>query len=234
MYLSNSISTVISNLCVPVPCNVYPEFTSPHWNRAWLIFPALLINIRCHIVTVNTMANGNYGRIMNNFMGELPSPLGNTVSMTDLALAVLRHICLIACVWLTHSLWHIWMFHSVNYRELVKGENRFVQGFVWACVQLCRTVYMSACIYKHAWMCMCMCIYLQHVCRCHCICIQICVSAQVCMCGSVIVLFTNDCFKGNVCVCMCVKGWKRGNEPEVWQNWHDFFINFPKLLFSIT
>lgn len=78
------------------------------------------------------MANGNYGRIMNNFMGELPSPLGNMVSMTDLALAVLRHICLIACVWLTHSLWHIWMFHSVNYIELVRGENRFVQGFVWA------------------------------------------------------------------------------------------------------
>lgn len=136
MYLSNLISTVIAKPCVSLLHNVCPEFTSSHWKSAWLIFPALLINIRCHIVTVNTMANGNYGQIMNNFMGELPSPLGNTVSMTDLALAVLRHICLIACVWLTHSLWHIWMFHSVNYRELVMEENRFAQGFVWACVQL--------------------------------------------------------------------------------------------------
>jgi len=57
----------------------------------------------CHIVTLNTMANVNYVRIMNNFMGELPSPPGNTVSMTDLAMAASRHICLIACVWLTRS-----------------------------------------------------------------------------------------------------------------------------------
>lgn len=141
------MSTVIAKPCVSLLHNVCPEFTSSHWKSAWLIFPALLINIRCHIVTVNTMANGNYGQIMNNFMGELPSPLGNTVSMTDLALAVLRHICLIACVWLTHSLWHIWMFHSVNYRELVMGENRFAQGFVWACVQLwiCAHVCLGMC-----------------------------------------------------------------------------------------
>lgn len=107
------------------------------------------------------MANGNYGRIMNNFMGELPSPLGNTVSMTDLALAVLRHICLIACVWLTHSLWHIWMFHSVNYMELVRGENRFVQGLVCsACMRICVHI-VKICLQVYLYYSMC--IGLQHV-----------------------------------------------------------------------
>lgn len=55
-----------------------------------------LIKIRCYIVPVNTMANGNYEQILNNFMGGLPSPPGSMASMTDLTLAALQHICGIA------------------------------------------------------------------------------------------------------------------------------------------
>lgn len=68
-----------------------------------------------------------------------PPPPGNAVSMTDLTLAALWHICLIACIWFTHSLWHIWMFHPSSYREKpVKGGNRFVRGF-WLslCIDAC-------------------------------------------------------------------------------------------------
>lgn len=50
----------------------------------------------CHMATFDTMANGDYGRIMSNFMGELLSPLGNRASMAYLALAVSLHICLTA------------------------------------------------------------------------------------------------------------------------------------------
>lgn len=37
-------------------------------------------------------------------MGELPPPHDNMVSMTDLALAFWRHVCLIACFAVAHSL----------------------------------------------------------------------------------------------------------------------------------
>lgn len=47
IHLSNLIHTVISNSHTSLLHNVLPEFTSPHQNRAWLIFPALLINIGC-------------------------------------------------------------------------------------------------------------------------------------------------------------------------------------------
>lgn len=59
---------------------VLPEPSSFPWQRTWLTFQAPLINIRCYIVPVNTMANGNYRQILNNFMGELPSPPGNMAS----------------------------------------------------------------------------------------------------------------------------------------------------------
>lgn len=102
--------------------------------------------MRCHIVTVNTMANGNYGRIMNNFMGELLSPLGNTVSVIDLAPVVLRHICLIACVWLAHSL-------TLTYLDVLFSRlQRIGQGRKWICSGICVTLSTTlctrACIYK--------------------------------------------------------------------------------------
>lgn len=77
--------------------------------------------------------------------------------------------------WLTHSLWHIWMFHSVNYRELVKVENRLVQGIVWACVQL----YRNACM--HEWTCSSLFECIRHACRYNCI--YTCTFTKVCMCA---------------------------------------------------
>lgn len=68
------------------------------------MFQALLINIRCYTVPVNTIAKANYGQILNNFMGELPSLPGNTAPMTDLTLAVLQHISAAAFIWLTRLL----------------------------------------------------------------------------------------------------------------------------------
>lgn len=113
----------------------------------------------CHNVTVNTMANGNYGSIMNNFMGELSEPPGNTVSMTDLASAFLWHICLVARVWLTCSLWHIWMFNWIHYKELSGAENRFVNSFVWGRVQLFATAYsQNSRQLEPVWHCWCECV----------------------------------------------------------------------------
>lgn len=124
------------NTCMPPSLHVLPELSSFPWQRTWLVFQAQLINIRRYIVTVNTMANGNYGQILNNFMGELPSPPGNTASMTDLTLAASQHICVIACIWLTHSPRRLWMFHSCSYRENQSREE--IDLFVSLAKLLCK------------------------------------------------------------------------------------------------
>lgn len=55
-------------------------------------------------------------------MGELPLPHGNMVSVTDLALALWRRVCLTACFAVIHSLSPTCL--DVPYRWATAGGNR--------------------------------------------------------------------------------------------------------------
>lgn len=80
------------------------------------------------------MANGNYGGIINNFMGELSQPPGDTVyDRFGIRILVTHLPC---CSHLAHLLTLTFrMFNWIHYKELSGAENRFVNSFVWGLQQ---------------------------------------------------------------------------------------------------